>query len=82
MVGGDAGNVASGSYALVPGGFSNLAAGDYSFAAGRNASVIATDPGSFLFADSNNFQFPSIAPNEFGVRATGGVRFVTAIDPA
>ena len=81
-VGGGAGNVASGSYALVPGGFSNQAAGDYSFAAGRNANVIAKDPGSFLFADSNNYQFPSIAPNEFGVRATGGVRFVTAIDPA
>jgi len=82
VVGGGAGNVASGSYALVPGGFSNLAAGDYSFAAGRNANVNAKDPGSFLFADSNNYQFPSIAPNEFGVRATGGVRFVTAIDPA
>ena len=80
VVGGDAGNVASGSYALVPGGFSNLAAGDYSFAAGRNARVNAKDPGSFLFADSNNYQFPSIASNEFGVRATGGVRFVTAID--
>ena len=82
LVGGGAGNTASGLYALIPGGFSNLAAGDYSFAAGRSARVDAKHPGAFLFADSNNFPFSSLAPNEFGVRATGGVRFVTAIDPA
>jgi trimeric autotransporter adhesin len=79
-VGGGAGNGASGSYAVVPGGFSNLAAGDFSFAAGRNARVSAAHPGSFLFADSNRFPFPSLAPNEFAVRATGGVRFTTGID--
>lgn len=81
LVGGGAGNTAGGLYALVPGGFANQAGGDYSFAAGRNANVSAKDPGSFLFADSNNFPFLSLAPNEFGVRASGGVRFVTAIDP-
>jgi hypothetical protein len=81
-VAGGAGNTASGAYAVVPGGFSNQAAGDYSFAAGRNVSVAAADPGVFLFADSLNFQFPSLVPNEFAVRATGGVRFVTALDPA
>ncbi|MGA2505831.1 MAG: tail fiber domain-containing protein, partial [Anaerolineales bacterium] len=81
-IAGGAGNVASGLYAVVPGGFSNQASGDYSFAAGRNASVGAADPGTFLFADSSNFLFPSITPNEFAVRAAGGVRFVTALDPA
>jgi trimeric autotransporter adhesin len=81
-VAGGAGNVASGMYAVIPGGFSNIAAGDYSFAAGRTASVNANDPGTFLFADSINFPFPSLVPNEFGVRATGGVRFVTALDSA
>ena len=81
-VGGGAGNIATGSYALVPGGFANQAAGNYSFAAGRDAKVAADHPGTFLFADSNSFQFPSIGPNEFAVRATGGVRFVTAIDPS
>jgi|SRR5271157_2341793 len=81
-VGGGAGNVATGSYAVIPGGFANQAAGDYSFAAGREAKVAADHPGTFLFADSNTFQFPSMAPNEFAVRATGGVRFVTAVDPS
>ena len=79
-IGGGAGNTATGSYTTIPGGFANSAAGDYSFAAGRGANVNAENPGSFLFADSNIFQFPSIAPNEFAVRATGGVRFITAID--
>jgi hypothetical protein len=32
-----------------------------------------------LFADSRDVDFNSKAPNEFAVRATGGVRFVSAI---
>ena len=79
-IGGGVGNVASGSYAVTPGGFANLAGGDYSFAAGRSARIDANHPGAFLFADSNPFPFPSLASNEFAVRATGGVRFVTAVD--
>jgi hypothetical protein len=79
-VGGGAGSTASGSYAAVPGGFANVAAGDYSFAAGRKAEVQAEHPGTFLFADSSSFPFPSLAPDEFAVRASGGVRFVTAVD--
>ena len=79
-IGGGAGNVAVGAYAVIPGGFANSASGEYSFAAGRNATVNADHPGTFLFADSSPFQFPSIFPNEFAVRATGGVRFVTALD--
>jgi hypothetical protein len=81
-IAGGAGNSASGAYASVPGGFASQAAGDYSVALGRSASVGAADPGTFLFADSSNFPFSSLAPNEFAVRATGGVRFVTALDPA
>lgn len=80
MVGGGAGNVASGSYSMIPGGFANSAGGDYSFAAGRGSDVKSDHPGTFVFADSNTFPFPSIAPNEFAVRATGGVRFITALD--
>jgi hypothetical protein len=79
-VGGGAGNIAGGIYSMIPGGFANQAAGDFSFAAGRDARVNAAHPGSFLFADSNDFPFPSTAPNEFAVRASGGVRLVTAID--
>ncbi|WP_322512443.1 tail fiber domain-containing protein [Chloroflexus sp.] len=71
-------NTASGQYATVSGGFSNTAAGDYSFAAGRRAQ--GNHHGVFLFADSNNFNFPSTAANQFRVRATGGVQFVTGID--
>jgi trimeric autotransporter adhesin len=78
-IGGGAGNVAAGSYAAIPGGFSNQADGAFSFAAGRSAVVSADHPGSFLFADSNPYPFLSISPDEFAVRATGGLRFVTAI---
>jgi len=81
-VGGGDHNGASGSYATVPGGRSNAAAGDYCFAAGRRAKIDATHGGSFLFADMSNYDFNSTAANEFAVRATGGARFVTAIDGA
>lgn len=51
-----------------------------SVAAGSGAE--ANDPGTFVWADSSttNWAFPSITSNEFAVRATGGVRFVSAIN--
>ncbi len=73
-------NSATGAYATIPGGTSNTAAGDYSFAAGRHANVQPDHRGTFLFADSNDVSFDSSTANEFAARATGGVRFVTAID--
>ena len=79
-VGGGAINTASGYWATVPGGAENIAAGDYSFAAGRRTKINALHDGSFLFSDSSNFDFNSSAANEFALRATGGARFVTAID--
>ncbi len=79
-IAGGAGNVATGSYATIPGGFANSSAGAYSFAAGHKAEVSADHPGTFLFADSSAPAFQSAAPNEFAVRATGGVRLVTGID--
>jgi len=81
-VGGGVDNVAGGSYSVVPGGSSNSAAGAYSFAAGNRARVAEAHRGAFLFADSNASDFSSSAANEFAVRATGGVRLVTAIDRA
>jgi hypothetical protein len=66
---------------MVAGGRFNSAAGDYSFAAGHQASVNANHNGTFLWADSVSSVFTSAAPNEFAARATGGVRFVTAVDP-
>jgi len=79
-VGGGYGNQASGGCATVGGGIENFAAGDYSFATGYKAKIDAAHDGSFLFSDSSNFDFNSSAANEFAVRATGGARFVTAID--
>ena len=72
-------NKAGGAYSAVPGGYGNQALGDYSFAAGDQAQVGSAHPGTFLFADSSGFVFPSVTSNEFAVRATGGVRFVTGL---
>ena len=81
-VGGGDNNKASGSWSMVSGGGGNEAAGEFSFAAGRRAKVGAAHGGTFLWADSNDADFASVAANEFAVRATGGVRFVTSADGA
>jgi hypothetical protein len=78
--GGGRGNEASGKYATVVGGLYNKAAGDYGFAAGRRANISTSHPGAFLYADSSDADFYSTAPDEFAVRATGGVRLITGID--
>jgi trimeric autotransporter adhesin len=80
VIGGGADNLASGPYSVIPGGLANTAAAPYSFAAGRRANIGAAHAGAFLYADSSDFDFGSAAANEFAARATGGVRFVTAID--
>jgi hypothetical protein len=79
-VGGGYENQAGGAYSTVPGGYGNQALGDYSFAVGNEAQIDSEHPGVFLFADSNDSAFVSSAPDEFAARATGGVRFVTALD--
>lgn len=71
-------NTAHGICGAVPGGVQNSADGSYSFAAGRRAK--ATEEGSFVWADSQDLDFFATAANEFSVRATGGVRFVSAVD--
>jgi hypothetical protein len=81
-VGGGDRNAATGSFAVIPGGSSNTAAAPYSFAAGHRASIPKEHTGAFLYSDSKDSDFHSAAPNEFAVRATGGVRFVTAVDAA
>ncbi len=67
-------NVASGSRATVPGGEENTASGDYSFAAGHQAK--AQHAGAFVWADSTAADFPSVANDEFAIRAANGVRVV------
>jgi hypothetical protein len=85
-VSGGEGNVASGFGATVAGGFNNTASGDSSFAAGNRTRTETSGGfptvhnGSFAFGDSSNFDFHTLASNEFAVRATGGVRFVLGID--
>jgi hypothetical protein len=71
-IGGGRNNRASGLAATVSGGVGNLAAGDYSFAAGYQAQ--AKHEGSFVWADHEAGQdFESTAPDQFLVRASGGV---------
>jgi hypothetical protein len=77
-IGGGSGNVASGSFSIVAGGASSAASADHSFAAGRRAK--ATTTGSFIWADSRNFDFQPSVSNFFGVRATGGVGLTVAIN--
>jgi hypothetical protein len=88
VVSGGQGNTASGNDSVVSGGYTNEAGGDLSWAGGtratiRNATAAGNttgDQGTFLWSDANNFNFNSTKSNEFAVRATGGFRFVTAID--
>lgn len=61
--------------ATIPGGSRNEAGGSYSFAAGRRAKALHT--GSFVWADSLDYDQTSATNNEFVVRARGGVRMVT-----
>jgi hypothetical protein len=72
-------NTASGHFAAVPGGALNVASATLSFAAGYRAK--ATTTGSFIWADSREFDFQPSVGNFFGVRATGGVGLTVAIDP-
>jgi hypothetical protein len=72
-------NTAGGLYSIVAGGISNVASADYTFAAGRRAQASTT--GSFIWADSQDFDFAPSVDNFFGVRATGGVGLTIAIDP-
>lgn len=65
-------NSATGDYATVPGGTFNAAQGAYSFAAGRRAK--AHHDGSFVWADSTDYDFGSITNNTFNIRAVNGVR--------
>jgi hypothetical protein len=72
-------NTASGGFSSIAGGGFNAASGDYSFAAGHRAQ--ATRLGSFIWADSQDFDFGPSVDDFFGVRATGGVGLTIAIDP-
>ena len=80
-VGGGSFNDASGQNSTVPGGNGNTAAGNFSLAAGFRAH--ANHDGSFVWAD-HSFLAPypdsmySSGPNQFIIRATGGVGIGTS----
>jgi len=76
-IGGGIFNRASALYSTVPGGYSNNAEADYSFAAGRRAHVHPGHVGAFVWADSTNADFSSTDPNQFLIRANGGVGIAT-----
>jgi hypothetical protein len=59
-------------------GTGTAAFGYRSFAAGFQG--VANHDGAFVWADHTQSGFSSSAGNEFAARATGGVRFVTAVD--
>ncbi len=71
VISGGESNQVFGLYATVAGGRQNSAQADYSFAAGWRA--VAKYPGSFVWADSTGVAFESSNPNQFLVRAGGGV---------
>jgi hypothetical protein len=69
-------NRSNGRWATVPGGKENSALGQYSFAAGQRAT--AGHEGSFVWSDSSLEHFASTAPNQFLIRANGGVGINTS----
>jgi len=80
-IGGGAANKTTGLYSTVPGGLNNEASGQVSFAAGRQAR--AATEGTFVWADNTGTDetdfFSSSAPNQFLIRATGGVGIGTTV---
>jgi hypothetical protein len=76
-VGGGNDNSATALAATVPGGRGNLAGANDTFAAGRRAQAV--QPGTFVWADSSNFDFGPSRADQFRARATGGVEFITGI---
>jgi len=73
-VAGGRSNLASGDHSSVSGGDNNEAAGDWSLAAGRNARAL--HDGAVVFADHTGGSFVSTAPDQFSIKAAGGVRIV------
>jgi hypothetical protein len=70
FIGGGLYNVASNSYATVPGGKNNIAGGKGSFAAGQGAQAI--NDSAFVWSDGSAIT-TSTANNQFMVRSSGGV---------
>jgi len=70
-VSGGESNSANGQWSTVLGGKGNSAAGDLALAAGHRAKAVQY--GTFVWGDSSDSDFASTAPNQFLIRAKGGV---------
>ncbi len=72
-IGGGHANTITGTanYAAIPGGENNRVSGDYALAAGRRAQALHN--GSFVWGDATDANIASTAPNQFVIRASGGV---------
>jgi hypothetical protein len=79
VLGGGNGNWIGAEGGMVPGGRGNFVGGMYSFAAGYRAK--APLPGCFVWADANAADFNTGVANSFNVRSTGGLYFVTGLNP-
>ncbi len=64
-------NIASGDHSSIPGGQLNEANGDFSMAGGRRAK--ANHAGSFVWGDQTDADIATTGPNQFLIRANGGV---------
>ena len=71
VVSGGGANLASGIFAVVPGGFGNYAIGNYTYAAGWKSS--ATHNGAWVWADTTDKVFNDNGPNTFNIRSSGGI---------
>jgi hypothetical protein len=75
-VGGGYHNSAFGNYSVIPGGTNNVTFGDNSFAGGRNAT--ANNAGSFVWGDNSGANTFDVSYNQFVARASGGFFFYTS----
>ncbi len=80
-------NIASGDRSVVSGGSGNNAGGADSWAGGTrafsqsDAAGTVKHAGAFVWGDNTSADFYSTADNQFAVRATGGVRFISSVSP-
>ncbi|HEV2328697.1 MAG TPA: hypothetical protein VGY56_07920 [Verrucomicrobiae bacterium] len=77
-VGGGYANTVTGYGGTIPGGYENLVTGQAGFAAGSYAQALHS--GSFVWSDGTA-TYASTGPNQFLVRATGGVGIDTVAAP-
>lgn len=79
VVGGGIRNLVAADYGTIPGGYSNVAT-NFAFAAGTRARAL--HDGAFVWADSSawfdSIPFDSTAPDQFLIRARGGVGINTS----